>query len=121
MALVDDLLDNAFQDTQVLLKNDELGDVLSTPRDVDFLFRCADAKKAEIVCSFVNDNQYGRAKVQEDDGAFSVLLVSHMPITQNVLCSVSALMCCIATIFEVEYDGWGSPIQRAASQETPSK
>jgi hypothetical protein len=76
--------------------------------------------RVKTVCSerrrggFVGDNQYGVATVQEDDGGLSVLVVSHMPITQNVICSVSALMRCLAAIFDVEYDGWGSTIQRSA-------
>lgn len=114
MSIVDSLLNNAYQDTQVLLKSDEVGDVFSIPRDVDFLFRCADRKKAETVCSFIRDNHYGSAKVSESESGFSIEVVSHMPVTQNVICSISALMCCIGAIFEVEYDGWGSTIQRAA-------
>ena len=114
MPIVDDLLRNAYEDTQLLLKNDQRGDVLSIPRDVDFLLRAPDEEKARTVCSFIQDNQYGSATVQEDDGKFSVLVVIHMPITQNILCSVSALMCCISAIFGMEYDGWGSVIQSAA-------
>jgi hypothetical protein len=114
VAIVEDLLNNAYQDTQVLLKNDDLGDVLSVPRDVDFLLLCGEKQKAETVCSFIQDNQYGTATVQESEAGFNVVVVSHMPITQNVICAVSALMCCVAAIFGVEYDGWGSPIQRAA-------
>ncbi len=114
LPIVDDLLRNAYEDTQLLLKNDKRGDVLSVPRDVDFLLWAPDEKKARTVCSFIEDNQYGLATVQEDEGKFSVLVVIHMPITQNVICSVSALMCCIAAIFGLEYDGWGSVLKSAA-------
>jgi hypothetical protein len=114
MTIVEALLSNAFEDTQLLLKNDELGDVLSTPRDVEFLMNAPDEKKAQTVCSFINDKQYGKAIVQEDEGNFSILVTVHMPITQNIICSVSALMCCIAQIFDLEYDGWGSVLRRAA-------
>lgn len=111
MPIVDDLLNTAYEDTQLLIKNDQLGDVLSTPRDVDFVLRASEEQKARTVCAFIQDNQYGAATVQEDQGAFSVHVVIHMPVTQNVLCSVSALMCCLAAIFGVDYDGWGSDIQ----------
>jgi hypothetical protein len=111
LPIVDDLLRNAYEDTQLLLRNDQLGDVLSVPRDVDFLLRAPDEEKARTVCSFIQDNQYGSAAVQEADGKFSVLVVIHMPITQNIVCSVSALMCCIAAIFGMEYDGWGSVVK----------
>jgi hypothetical protein len=114
LPIVDDLLRNAYEDTQLLLKNDQRGDVLSTPRDVEFLLLAPDEEKARTVCSFIQDNQYGAATVQEDDGKFSVLVVIHMPITQNIICSVSALMSCLAAIFGMEYDGWGSVIKSAA-------
>jgi hypothetical protein len=110
LPIVDDLLRNAYEDTQLLIKNDQLGDVLSVPRDVEFLLRAPDEQKAQTVCSFIRDNQYGAATVQEDEGKFSVLVVIHMPITQNIICSVSALMSCLAAIFGMEYDGWGSVI-----------
>ena len=114
MHIVDNLLRNAYEDTQLLIKNDQLGDVLSVPRDVEFLLRAPDEQKAQTVCSFIQDNQYGAATVQEDEGNFSVLVVIHMPITQNIVCSVSALMSCLAAIFGMEYDGWGSVIKSAA-------
>ena len=113
MPIIDDLLRNAYEDTQLLLKNDQLGDVLSVPRDVDFLLRAPSEEKARTVCSFIQDNQYGSASVQEQEGEFSVLVIIHMPITQNVVCSISALMCCIAAIFGMKYDGWGSVIKSA--------
>ena len=109
MAIVDVLLRNAYEDTQLLLKNDSLGDQLSVPRDVDFLLRTHDEEKARVVCSFINDNQYGAAKVQGTE----VLVVIHMPIQQNIICSVSALMACVAQIFGAEYDGWGSELRKA--------
>ena len=112
--IVDDLLRNAYEDTQLLLTNDQRGDVLSIPRNVEFLLQAPDEEKANAVCSFIQDNQYGAATVQEADGKFSVLVVIHMPITQNLICSVSALMTCLAAIFGMEYDGWGSVIKSAA-------
>ncbi len=114
MPIVEDLLKTAYEDTQLLIKNDQLGDVLSVPRDVDFVLRAPDEGKARTVCSFIQDNRYGKASVSEESGGFIVEVVIHMPITQNVVCSVSALMCCIAGIFGLEYDGWGSVIKRAA-------
>jgi predicted RNA-binding protein (virulence factor B family) len=114
MPLVDSLLNAAYQDTQLLLKNDKLGDVLSKSRDVEFLLRTQDKTRADTVCSFINDNQYGVAKVESDDEGFGILVTVNMPSTQQLLCSVSALMCCLSELFSVEYDGWGTTIQRAA-------
>ena len=109
MAIVDVLLRNAYEDTQLLLKNDSLGDQLHVPRDVDFLLRASDVEKASLVCSFINDNQYGSAKVQ----GINVLVVIHTPIQQNIIYSISGLMACISEIFGLEYDGWGSELRKA--------
>jgi Regulator of ribonuclease activity B len=113
MAVVDDLLRNAHEDTELLKKNDALGDNFSIARDVDFVIKTPDRGKAEIIRSFAEDNQYGVARVEEGEREFRVLVVINMPITQHVLCSVSALMVCIAALFGAEYDGWGCTIQRS--------
>jgi hypothetical protein len=112
MALTDKLLRNAYEDTELLKKNDALGDDFSIARDVDFVIKTPDRRKAEVIRSFAEDNQYGVARVEEADREFRILVVVHMPIQQHVLCSVSALMVCMAALFGAEYDGWGCVIQR---------
>ena len=114
MTIIDQLLDVAHADTQLLIKNDSLGDDLSITRDVDFLLLAPDEAKATIVRDFINDNQYGNAIVQQGDGDFSVLVVVHMAPQQHVLCAVSALMACISNLFGLEYDGWGCEIKPRA-------
>ncbi|HSI34593.1 MAG: ribonuclease E inhibitor RraB [Phycisphaerae bacterium] len=109
-SIVDLLLDTARADTELLFKNDALGDVHATPREVDFLIRAPDPEKAELIASFINDNRYGSARAESDEGESRVMVVIEMPITQNVICSVSGLMACVARIFGAEYDGWGSVI-----------
>ena len=111
MHLVDQLLDNARSDTDLLLKNDALGDNFAVPRDIDFLLLAPDEAKANLVRDFVNDNQYGVATVQAHEVGFGILVVVHMAPQQHVLCSVSALMVCICKIFDIEYDGWGCVLQ----------
>jgi hypothetical protein len=114
MPLIDTLLATAYQDTQLLIKNDGLGDDFSIPRDVDFVLLSQDKKKAEAVASFVTDNRYGVPRIEETEGTFRIIVVVNMPTTQGVLCSVSALMACLAALFSVQYDGWGCVIQRRA-------
>jgi hypothetical protein len=116
MTLVEELLNSSFQDTQVLYKNDELGDNFSVYRNVEFIFYTKDEKKAEIVSSFISDNRYATATYAKLESNFRILAVSHMPINQNIICSVSGLMTCIAKLFNVEYDGWGSAIPKTAQQ-----
>lgn len=112
MSLVETLLETARQDTDLLFKNDSLGDDFSVPRPVDFLLVAKDQPKAELVASFINDNRYGSAKVEKAGEDYSVLVVVAMPSTQNVVCAVSGLMACVAALFGIEYDGWGCVIQK---------
>jgi hypothetical protein len=113
--ITDTLLDNAYQDTQVLLVNEREGDQFSVARDVEFILRTDDSAKAETVRSFITDNRYADSVTIVPDGQDSELRVTiHMPLRQSVLCSVSALMACLAQVFNIEYDGWSSDIQRGS-------
>ena len=114
MTLVEQLLENARADTDLLVANDSLGDDFSVARDVEFLLLAPDEVKAALFRDFVNDNQYGDATVQADGSQFSVLVVVHMAPQQHIICSVSGLMVCLGTLFGLEYDGWGSEIKRRA-------
>lgn len=112
MSIVEALLDNAYQDSQLLQGNDEKGDVFLISRDVDFLLYAPDKDKGELVASFINDNCYGDASYYENDGSHCIKVIVNMPTTQNILNSVSGLMTCIAKVFDCEYDGWGCALQR---------
>ena len=112
MSVIDTLLTAAYEDTQLLIKNDELGDDFSIPRDVEFVLRVGEKEKAETISSFVQDNQYGVPRIEEAESDFRIVVAINMPITQQVLCSVSGLMGCLSEIFGAEYDGWGCVIQR---------
>jgi hypothetical protein len=110
--IVETLLDTAFQDTELLIQNDGKGDNFQVPRNVDFIFYAPTKEKADVVASFINDNRYAEASYDDVEGQFRILAVVHMAPTQHVLCSVSGLMACVAKIFSVEYDGWGTTIER---------
>ena len=107
MSFVSELMNIAVADTDVLRSLDEQGDVFSVARDVNIFLRAPDRDKAELVCSYVNDYSYGVAEVQESDGAVSVAIVIHMPVTQPVLLSVSGFIATICQLYGLEYDGWG--------------
>jgi hypothetical protein len=110
--IIEVLLDNAYQDTQVLLIDEQNGDDFSAERDVELLFRAEERRKADLVRSFIDDNRYGSAIVAEDDGKFLLRVTIRMPLTQPIICSVSALMACLGQFFGIEYDGWSSDLQR---------
>jgi hypothetical protein len=111
MSLVETLLDTAYQDTQLLIGNDEKGDNFSIPRDIEFVLYAGDEKKASLVTSFINDNQYGKASFEKVEKKYMILVVVNMPSTQHLVCSVSGLMACVAALFSIEYDEWGCVLQ----------
>ena len=113
MGIVETLLETARADTKVLMENDRHGDILSRPRLVTFLLLAKEKEKADLVASFIYDNRYGATRVESTETRHAIFVDVLMPIEQNILCGVSGLMACVATIFEVEYDGWSSAIQRA--------
>jgi hypothetical protein len=113
MSIFDLLHDNAAADNDLLVKNDQQGDVFTTPRDVDFAFKTNERIRANDLCEYINGKNFGRAHVTEgQDGVYWVTCVIHMPITQTLLCPVSGFMVCLSQLFQVEYDGWGSIIQK---------
>jgi hypothetical protein len=66
---------------------------------------------AYLIRDFINDNHYGDARVEKVNGDYRVLTFITMPTQQNMICSVSGLMACLAAIFKVYYDGWGCVLQ----------
>lgn len=112
MAIIESLVANASSDTELLVKNDGLGDDFSISRLVDFSFTTSDLNSAEVLAQFVMNNQYGNVRIEPVDSGFRVLVLIEMPITQHVICSVSGMMACLAALFKVDYDGWGCVLQR---------
>ncbi len=114
MTIFDELHANAHADNDLLFKNDAEGDLFTKFRDVDFAFKSVEKENADDLCAYVNGKNFGNASVRRaDDGLYWTNVVIHMPITQNVACSISAFMVCLGRLFRVEYDGWGSVVQTA--------
>lgn len=111
MSVVETLLRTAYEDTQLLIGNDEKGDNFAIARDIEFVLYAEGKEKAETVASFINDNRYGEASVSEAEGQYRILVIVNMPSNQHLVCSVSGLMVCLAALFSVEYDGWGCVLQ----------
>jgi regulator of RNase E activity RraB len=121
MNLVDSLLEGAEADRDVLKKQLAMGDDPSIPRDVDFVLYAKDLEKAELVRDFVHDNSYGRSFVQEvpqnpPDSQHRIIVQVFMPTTQHALCAVSALMACLAKLYDLAYDGWGCEITKESNK-----
>ena len=109
-----DLLNQtAAADTDLLRKNNELVDVFSKARQVDFAFETVGRERAEDFAEFVNGKSYGTAEVTEvEAGRFRILVLITMPINQHLICSVSGFMLCLSRLFQIDYQGWGSVVQR---------
>ena len=113
MTLFDLLHENALADNEALRLSDKQSDVFSRPRDVDFAFKTSDRERAQDLAEYINGKNFGTATIRENkDGIYWVMAVVRMPITQQVLCCVSGFMLCLSRLFQVDYDGWGSLVQR---------
>ena len=107
------LYQNAVADTDLLRKNDQLGDTFAVPRQVDFAFKTGDRERADDFAEFVNGKSYGTAAVRKiTDGDFQVLVLITMPITQQLIGCVSGFMLCLSRLFQIDYLGWGSVVQK---------
>lgn len=104
--IVETLIEAATADTALLLKNQELGDDATIARDVDFIFYGDKKKDVELVASFIADFRYGIPQVKKCDKRYRLTVTIEMPTTQHVLCSVSGFMACLASVYDLEYDGW---------------
>ena len=114
MTMFELLHQNAHADTDLLRKNDKLGDIFTTAREVDFAFETKDKQRADDFAEFVNGKSYGNVAVRKiTDDNFQVLVLITMPITQHLIGCVSGFMLCLSRLFQIEYLGWGSVVQKS--------
>jgi|SRR5215470_4555849 len=107
------LHENAVADTELLRSNDKVGDIFTKAREVDFAFETGDKERADDFAKFVNGKSYGTAAVSKlPDDRFRVLVLITMPITQYVIGCVSGFMLCLSRLFQIDYLGWGSVVQK---------
>ena len=113
MTMFELLTQTALAGTDLLRKNDKMGDIFTMAREVDFAFETADRQRADDFAGFVNGKSYGKATVSEiTDDNFRVAVLITMPITQHLIGWVSGFMLCLSRLFQIEYLGWGSVIQK---------
>ena len=112
MKIIRDLIDGATSDVDVLRSLDANGDDFTKFREVDFLILAPSAEKAEVICGFINDYQFGRAAIQVSDDQQQVRVVVEMPVTQAVISCVSGFMTCVAHLYGGVMDGWGCSVRR---------
>jgi hypothetical protein len=113
MTMFELLNQNAASDTELLRQNDKLGDIFTIAREVDFAFETGDREHADDFAEYVNGKSFGTAAVSElADGRFRVLVLITMPITQHLIGCVSGFMLCLSRLFQIEYMGWGSVVQK---------
>jgi len=111
MSTIQNLIDNAAADVDLLTKNAARGDVFTRPRIVDFLLIAQDEEKAMLVAGFINDFGFGEASADSSTGDHRIVVQIEMPTTQHVLQSVSGFMQCLADLYGLHYDGWGCVLQ----------
>jgi hypothetical protein len=107
------LTETAKADRDLLIKNNEAEDDFDKPREVDFSFETDERGRADDLAEFVMGKSYGTAQVREiETGQFRILVLITMPINQNIINSVSGFMLCLSRLFKIDYQGWGSVIQK---------
>ena len=115
MSVVERLMEASEADIDVLRSLDEQGDDFKKFREVDFLIEAPELKQAENICGFINDFNYGRAVYDgENEGSHRVIVYIEMPVTQNLVSSVSGFFICVASIFGGNLNGWGCCAQNQA-------
>lgn len=72
-------------------------------REVDFLLRCPNNDKAQLVAGFINDYHFGYAVANEDN---TIQVSINMPVQQHIITSISGFMLCLAELYDLEFDGW---------------
>jgi hypothetical protein len=68
MTMFERLHDTALADTDLLRKNDKLGDIFTKARQVDFAFETGDRQRADDFAEFVNEKNYGTAALSTSHG-----------------------------------------------------
>ena len=111
MNIVEQLLYFAERDAELLENIRGRGDDPTVSREVDFCLATDDGERAETVCSFINDNRYGNARVETSDSSYRIITVAKVPLDPPIIHAMSANMVSVAHLFKVEYMGWGCPLQ----------
>lgn len=112
MHIVEQLLDTAYQDSELLIRIESQGDNPHIIREVDFALMAPNKKAAETVCSFINDNRYGEARVEDTgDEETRIVVIVNIPLYQNIVSSMSANFVSLSHLFSVDYIGWGCCVQ----------
>ncbi|MDX2040799.1 MAG: ribonuclease E inhibitor RraB [Acidobacteriota bacterium] len=114
MTIVENLLDTAVRDNRLLMTMQENGDVPGKLRNLEFFLYAQAEERAILVADFITDNRYGRPSVQFSSGDKPWLLkvAVNAPATENVVHTLSAFFACLSEIYELEYDGWETSIER---------
>ncbi len=108
MSMIERLMESAEADADVLRSLDSQGDDFREFRAVDFLIEAPSEEKAELICGFINDFNYGAAQLTgEVEGVYQVTVIIDMPVTQNIVSSIAGFMNCIASLFDGSLNGWG--------------
>ena len=110
MSLVNNLIEGAASDAELVKVLKEKGDNLSNFREVTFLFRCPSKDKANQVSGFLVDHHFADASVVESSGEFTVEANINMPIQLQIVTSVSGLMTVVGLMFDSVFDGWSCKV-----------
>lgn len=110
MSMLESLVATVSADIDLLRVRDGQGDIFAHPRSVDFIFVTPSESQAAAVAGFLSDFRYADTSIAQVNDVFRVMATIAMGLEQKELLAVSGFMRCIATLFNVTYDGWGAPL-----------
>ena len=108
--LLEKLIDNALEDKELLASNNDLGDISSIGRNVEFRFIATNKASSDLACKVISNLKYGVPKVAKSGSVYEIRVTVHMPLTAEVVNCVSGFMACLGELFALEYDGWEADI-----------
>ncbi|MBS1786770.1 MAG: ribonuclease E inhibitor RraB [Acidobacteria bacterium] len=117
MNIAEVLLDTAVEDNRLLIAIQDQGDDLTKPRDLDFFLYAKTKERATLVADFITDNRYGRPFVQsypknDESLTWRIKVTIHAPLAENVVHTLSAFFACLSQIYDLDYDGWETSIEK---------
>jgi hypothetical protein len=106
--IVEHLLTTSQNDHQLLEQLEKQGDNPMLLHTMEYCLGAPTKKKADTVCSFINDNAYGAARVESHGDSHRILVEIQTPLISNVVYCISANMVSLSHIFDIEFIGWGT-------------
>lgn len=110
MSFVEKLHQQLAADNATLLALREGGDNSHVPRMIEHQFTCPHENNLGSLGYLLEQMQFGEANLLPSADGFRLELSVQSAADWSEITRTSVLMKCLAAAFQVEYQGWGSPV-----------